>query len=107
MVLFSQKKALTYKERNRRKCETSSEHRKPYPKKLKRIKEMDWNSYYQEANPPEMQGMTSPKCNTIILVRQNQLSLPVGRESGRNMPLAPAPFREGILKEEVSCIFIF
>jgi len=43
---------------------------------LNKIKEMDWNSYYQEANPPEMQGMANcPKCNTIILIRQDQAEL--------------------------------
>lgn len=40
---------------------------------LKQIKELDWNSYYNESSPPDMQGMTNcPKCNAIILSRDDQ-----------------------------------
>lgn len=43
---------------------------------LKKMKEMDWNSYYQESAPSDMQGMDNcPKCNAIIVFRQEQSEL--------------------------------
>lgn len=43
---------------------------------LNKIKEMDWDSYYRESLPSEMQGlMNCPNCNTIILCRDDQPEL--------------------------------
>ena len=43
---------------------------------LNKIKEMDWDSYYRESLPPEMQGlMNCPNCNAIILSRDDQSEL--------------------------------
>jgi hypothetical protein len=43
---------------------------------LKQIKELDWNSYYKEACPPDTLGMTNcPKCNAILLSRNDQSEL--------------------------------
>jgi len=37
---------------------------------LKQVKEMDWDAYYRESLPPDMQGMaTCPNCSAIILAR--------------------------------------
>jgi len=40
---------------------------------LKKIREMDWNAYYNESAPPDMQRMENcPDCSAIIMVRQDQ-----------------------------------
>jgi hypothetical protein len=40
---------------------------------LKRIKELDWNSYYKETTPSDIQGMTNcPNCNAIVCIGQDQ-----------------------------------
>lgn len=39
---------------------------------LRKVKEMDWDSYYRESLPTEMQGISNcPSCNAIILARDD------------------------------------
>jgi aspartate carbamoyltransferase regulatory subunit len=43
---------------------------------LNKIKEMDWDSYYRESLPQEMQGlMNCPNCNAIVVSRDEQSEL--------------------------------
>jgi hypothetical protein len=38
---------------------------------LKKIQEMDWNSYYRDTAPDEAQGLTTcASCGAILLVRE-------------------------------------
>lgn len=39
---------------------------------LKRVKELDWESYYRESSPSDYQGMiTCPECGIIVVAREN------------------------------------
>jgi len=40
---------------------------------LKNIQEMNWDTYYRESSPSELQGLsTCPNCSAIIIAREGQ-----------------------------------
>ncbi len=40
---------------------------------LKKVQEMNWDSYYRETSSPEMQGLTTcPDCGSIVIAREGQ-----------------------------------
>jgi RNase P subunit RPR2 len=40
---------------------------------IEKIKNMDWDSYYKESLPSDMQGMiTCSKCRSILVAREGQ-----------------------------------
>lgn len=43
---------------------------------VRKIMDLDWNSYYRESLPPEMQGMVScGECGAILINREDQTEL--------------------------------
>jgi len=55
---------------------------------LKKINDMDWDSYYRESLPSETQGLlTCPNCNAIVLSRDDQSELACYRCGQRIKPL--------------------